>query len=45
MGQIIQLIDSNTKENVNYEETTTWYDGSMMDDTKVDNVDLSEKRR
>lgn len=38
MGKIIELIDSYTKENVNYEETAVWLDGSPMDDTKVDNV-------
>lgn len=43
MGQIIQLIDSYTKENVNYEETTVWHDGSVMDDTKVDNVIYRKK--
>lgn len=43
MGQIIRLIDSYTKENVNYEEVTTWYDGSVMDDTKVDNVIYRKK--
>lgn len=43
MGQVIQLIDSYTKENVNYEETAVWHDGTPMDDAKVDNV-LYRKR-
>lgn len=43
MGQIIQLIDSYTKENVNYEEVTTWHDGTQMDDSKVDNVIYRKK--
>lgn len=43
MGQIIQLIDSYTKENVNYEETSLWHDGTPMDDTKVDNVIFRKK--
>lgn len=43
MNNIIQLIDSHTKENVNYEETTTWHDGTAMDDSKVDNVIYRKK--
>jgi len=43
MGQIIQLIDSKTKENVNYEEILVWYDGTPMDDSKVDNVIYRKK--
>lgn len=43
MEQIIRLIDSNTKENVNYEETSLWHDGSVMDDSKVDNVIYRKK--
>ena len=35
---IIQRVDINTGENVNYRETTTWHDGSAMDDSKVDGV-------
>ena len=35
---IIKRVDINTGENVNYRETTTHYDGSVMDDTKVDGV-------
>ena len=37
-NDIIKFIDINTGENVNYRETTTWYDGSAMDDSKVDNI-------
>ena len=37
-GDIIKRVDINTGENVNYRETTTWFDGSPMDDTKVDGV-------
>ena len=43
MGQIIKLIDSNTKDNVNYEEVTTWHNGTPMDDTKVDNIIYRKK--
>lgn len=43
MGQVIRLIDSYTKENVNYEEVATWHDGSAMDDSKVDNVIYRKK--
>lgn len=35
---IIQRVDQFTGESVNYRETTTWYDGSTMDDSKVDGV-------
>lgn len=37
-GDIIKRVDINTGENVNYRETTTWYDGSAMDDSKVDGL-------
>lgn len=37
-GDIIKRVDINTGENVNYRETTTWHDGSVMDDSKVDGV-------
>ena len=37
-NDIIKFIDINTGENVNYRETTTWYDGSAMNDSKVDGV-------
>lgn len=43
MVDVIQLIDSNTKENVNYEVISVWYDGSPMDDSKVDNVIYRKK--
>ena len=33
---ILKRVDKKTGENVNYLETTTWYDGSAMDDSKVD---------
>ena len=35
-GDIIKRVDINTGENVNYRETTTWHDGSTMNDSKVD---------
>ena len=35
-NDIIKFIDINTGENVNYRETTTWYDGSSIDDAKTD---------
>ena len=35
-GDIIKRVDINTGENVNYRKTTTWYDGSAMNDSKVD---------
>ena len=37
-SDVIKFIDKNTGENVNYQETTTWHDGTAMDDTKVDGV-------
>lgn len=37
-GDILKRVDINTGENVNYRETTTWHDGSSMDDSKVDGV-------
>ena len=35
-NDIIKRVDINTGENVNYRETTTWHDGSTMDDSRVD---------
>ena len=35
-NDIIKFIDANTGENVNYRKTTTWHDGSAMNDSKVD---------
>ena len=35
-GDILKRVDKNTGENVNYRETTTWYDGSPMTEDKVD---------
>ena len=37
-GDIIKRVDINTGENVNYRETATWHDGSVMTDAKVDGV-------
>ena len=37
-NDIIKFIDINTGENVNYRETTTWHDGTVMTDAKVDNI-------
>lgn len=42
-NDIIKLIDINTGENVNYREVTTWYDGTVMDDAKVDGVIFIKK--
>lgn len=42
-GDIIKRVDKNTGENVNYRETTTWVDGSAMDDSKVDGVIFIKK--
>ena len=33
---IIQRVDFETGNNVNYKKTATWHDGSLMDETKVD---------
>lgn len=41
--RLVTLIDSYTKECVNYEETTVWYDGTVMDDSKVDGVIYRKK--
>lgn len=35
-GDILKRVEKTTGENVNYREITTWYDGSAMDDSKVD---------
>lgn len=40
---LLNLLDSFTKENVSYEETTTWHDGTPMNDAKVDNVIYRKK--
>ncbi len=37
-SQVVQLIDTNTKENVNYQVVNNWYDGTVMNDTKLDGV-------
>ena len=37
-NDIIKFIDINTGEDVNYRETTTWYDGTSMTDAKVDGI-------
>ena len=37
-SDILFKVDKNTGENVNYRETTTWHDGSVMTDAKVDGV-------
>ena len=42
-GDIIKRVDINTGENVNYREITTWHDGSVMDDSKVDGVVFIKK--
>ena len=42
-NDIIKRVDKNTGENVNYRETTTWHDGTTMDDSKVDG-DIFVKR-
>ena len=43
MDEVIKLIDSRTKENVNYELTTLWWDGSVMTSDKKDNTVYREK--
>ena len=35
-GDVLKRVDINTGEDVNYRETTTWHDGSAMDDSRVD---------
>ena len=37
-GDVLKRVDINTGEDVNYRETTTWHDGSTMNDSKVDGV-------
>ncbi|WP_418894611.1 glycosyl hydrolase family 28-related protein [Limibacterium fermenti] len=44
MAQIIKLLDSHTKENVNYEQTQSWHDGTEMNDEKCDGVIYRKKR-
>lgn len=43
MRNIVQLIDTFTKESVNYEEVILWHDGTVMTDSKVDNVIYRKK--
>lgn len=35
-GDILKRVDKETGKNVNYREVDTWYDGSVMNDSKVD---------
>lgn len=35
---VVKLLDTHTNEQVTYYPVTNWVDGSVMDDTKVDNV-------
>ena len=37
-SDVIKFIDKNTGESVNYRETTTWYNETVMNDNKVDGV-------
>ena len=36
-GDIIKRVDKISGDNVNYREVLTWFDGSLMDDSKIDN--------
>lgn len=42
-NDILNKIGKETGVDVNYKETTTWYDGTIMTDTKVDNVIYRKK--
>lgn len=42
-SNIISLYDSNTNEKVEFEEIQNYYDGSPMDDSKLDNVIYRKK--
>ena len=37
-GDVLKRVDKSTGEDVNYREVTAWFDGTVMDDTKVDGV-------
>ena len=37
-GDILKRVDFYTGEDVNYKETLYWLDGTLMDDSKIDNV-------
>lgn len=40
---VVQLVDSYTKENVNFQKTTTWHDGSPMASNLADGIIYREK--
>lgn len=40
---IVQLVDSNTYENINFKKETHWYDNTLMEDTKADGVIYRKK--
>ena len=37
-GDILKRVDKNSGVDVNYREVVNWYNGTLMDDTKVDGV-------
>ncbi|MCQ9635051.1 hypothetical protein MP477_08810 [Chryseobacterium sp. WG23] len=43
MDDLVSLIDSHTFENVNFKKTAYWYDGSLMDDSKLDSFIYRKK--
>lgn len=43
MENILNLIDSNTKESLNYKKVETWYDGTTMNNANVDGVVYRKK--
>lgn len=40
---LVQLVDSQTNEDVNFKRITSWIDGTAMDDTKVDHIIYRKK--
>ncbi|SMC68041.1 hypothetical protein [Chryseobacterium sp. YR221] len=40
---LVQLVDSQTNEDVNFKRITSWIDGTAMDDTKLDHIIYRKK--
>ena len=40
---LVHLVDTYTYENVNFKKTSTWIDGTTIDDTKVDGIIYRKK--
>ncbi|WP_267406504.1 MULTISPECIES: hypothetical protein [unclassified Chryseobacterium] len=42
---LVQLVDSRTNENVNFRKTTLWYDGTLIDDTKINGDEVIYRKK